>query len=323
MSRIDPDMLAVRDLPPGQPEPTDESVSRTWHVVTRRLATHRPPSRRWLVPVTAAAVVAALVVGGVTLLAPDRDRAASAPLTTPQVMDRLIDKAASIEPVQVPKGQLLFVRTVMTGNPDQPGRHTSEIWFDGETIMPLRTRTDGTDTSIDGPDKPGSMAEDNRNIVARGGSLYYPTPRFLADLPTDPAALQARLETETRDAFSRPKFGPFGPIMHLAAMFARSEPRLSPELRVGLYRLIAGLDGLAVAEVTVDGRRCWAVGQADEHGRSVDLLFDAETGHVIGERYVGWRDESAPPTPEPEYDPERDRQLVWTFAVVSDTSRTE
>ena len=273
------------------------------------------------------------------LFVPGRHQTAPAPLTAPtpltaqQVMDRLIDKAGRIAPVPVPKGQLLYVRTVQTGNLEQPSRHTSETWFDGETIMPQRIRVDGKDTPIDpGTDKPGSVAEDNRNIVARGGNWYFPTAGWLADVPTDPAALLARLDKESFGAFTRTEVPPQGATMHLAGMLSRSEPRLSPELRVGLYRLIAGLAGLTVTEATIDGRRCWAVGQADEYGRSIFLLFDAETGHVVGQRHVGWGEALPPalpdrtrpaPTPPRAYDPERDLQSVWTFAVVPDTDRTE
>ena len=64
MSRFDPDVVAVRDLPPGRLEPSAESVSRTWRTITRRLASRGSRlRRRWLVPVIAAAV-AALVMGG-------------------------------------------------------------------------------------------------------------------------------------------------------------------------------------------------------------------------------------------------------------------
>lgn len=322
MSRFDPDVLAVRDLPPGRPEPTDESVSRTWHAVTRRLATRRSRSRRWLVPIAAAGVVA-LVVAGAALFAPDRHRTPPTPLTPQQVMDQLIGRAAGIEPVPVPAGRLLYVRTLSTAS-REPAAQTLETWFDGETIMPQRIRVDGKDTPIDTPpDKPGSVAEDNRNIVARGGDWYFPTPRWLADVPTDPVALRARLDEETFGSFTRPRFLPEGgPMPSLATMFSRSEPRLPPELRVGLYRMIAGLDGLTVSEVIVDGRRCWAVGQVGDGGLTVSLLFDAETARVIGQRRVGSR-VAGPKGGSPRYDLDAVRQSVWTFAVVPDTNTPE
>ncbi|MFI7576424.1 hypothetical protein [Micromonospora sp. NPDC049497] len=322
MRGSEPDIMAVRDLPPGRPEPTDESVTRTWHTITRRSAVRRSRFRRWLVPAAAAGLVAVLAVGAAVLLAPTRQETPPAPLTARQVMDQLIEKAAGIEPVAVPAGQILYVRTALTGGED-PGPRTSETWFDGQTIMPLRIRVDGADTSIDGPDNPGSVAEDNRNIVAAGGNWYFPTPRWLADVPTDPAALRARLDEETFGSLTR-REETGRPIAFLAQLLSRSEPRLSPELRVGFYRLIAELDGLAVTESTIGGVRIWAVGQPDEYGRGSNLLFDAETGHVVGDRFVGWGDRGTPPTSSPvSYDPERDLQRVWTFAVVPDTSRTE
>ncbi|RZU73921.1 hypothetical protein EV384_2355 [Micromonospora kangleipakensis] len=322
MSRTEPDLVAVRDLPPGRPEPTDESVSRTWYTIIHRLSDRRLRSRRWLVPVTAAAVVAALVVGAVTLFAPDRTP--PAPLNPRQVMDRLIDKAARIEPVEVPPGQLLYVRAENTQRPGRAVPGTTETWFDGQTVMPLRVRVDGTDTSVDGPDKPGSTAEDNRNIVAAGGNWYFPTPGWLARAPTEPAALFAQLGKESFGAFtdSRPE-REWEVIAILAGLLSRAEPRLSPELRVGLYRLIADLDGLVASEVTVDGRRCWAVGlTTDTSGGTAALLFDQGSGRVIGKRDVQ-RQGPGPGAPAPSGGPTSVQETRWTFAVVPDTNRTE
>ncbi|MDG4823530.1 hypothetical protein O7635_16885 [Asanoa sp. WMMD1127] len=85
----DPDIVAVRELPPGVAEPTDESVSRTWHGLTR-LQAGRPAQRRRWVPVAAALVVAGVAGGGVTVLsdrgagpAVEVGTAPSAPAPTP------------------------------------------------------------------------------------------------------------------------------------------------------------------------------------------------------------------------------------------------
>ncbi|WP_344387648.1 hypothetical protein, partial [Asanoa iriomotensis] len=61
----DPDIVAVRDLPPGTTEPTDESVSRTWHALTRgqAVAPGRRRPRRW-VPAAAALRAAGVAAGG-------------------------------------------------------------------------------------------------------------------------------------------------------------------------------------------------------------------------------------------------------------------
>jgi len=128
MSREDSDIVAVRDLPPGRPEPTDESVHRTWHRITeaRREARPRTPSRI-LVPVMAATIVAGLVVGGALVFRPGAEQLGvgtpsddktsepnltPAPPETVAALNALADAAtrAALPPPQVKPGQLIFVR---------------------------------------------------------------------------------------------------------------------------------------------------------------------------------------------------------------------
>ncbi|KAB1912557.1 hypothetical protein [Micromonospora sp. AMSO31t] len=194
-----------------------------------------------------------------------------------------------------------------------------ETWFDGQTLMPLRVRTDGADTSVDGPDEPGSTAEDNRNIVAAGGDPTFPTPRFLASLPTEPKALRARLDEVTYGGLTVRPGREWQPVVQLWALLSRAEPRLSPELRVALYQVIAGLPGLVASEVTVDGRRCWAVGLKSMNGDLTAILFDQRSGRAAGHR----RQRSVSGTPAPGGAPPTVSQTLWTFAVVPDTNRTE
>ena len=72
MTRTEPDLVAVRDLPgTGSPEPSDESVSRTWYLLNARQAATRgrAPRRlaRLLIPVTAGLVVIGVAFGAVGL----------------------------------------------------------------------------------------------------------------------------------------------------------------------------------------------------------------------------------------------------------------
>ncbi|MFC0530157.1 CU044_5270 family protein [Phytohabitans kaempferiae] len=127
MSRDDSDIIAVRDLPPGLPEPTDEAVSRTWHRIAaaRRPARTRPGSRV-LVPVLAAAVVAGLAVGGAVVFTPadapwgtagpgggkvPRPNLAPAPPETVAALNALADAAEDGPPAaEARPGQLIYVR---------------------------------------------------------------------------------------------------------------------------------------------------------------------------------------------------------------------
>lgn len=135
MTHLDPDLTAVRHVPPAMAEPTDASVSRTWHTISSRRAAadrsrHRP-YLRWAVPVAAAVTVGVLTVGGISLLRPDGSKQAGAPQVvlpspgftkeiepntapaSPQAiaaLNALAEKAAQTQPVTIPAGKLIFVR---------------------------------------------------------------------------------------------------------------------------------------------------------------------------------------------------------------------
>ncbi|WBB81976.1 hypothetical protein O7606_11765 [Micromonospora sp. WMMD882] len=331
MSRHEPDLVAVRELPPGRPEPTDESVARTWHTVTRGLhpaggAVARPPRRvRWLAPVAAAATVVALAVGGAVLLTPDRPIPGPAAPGPDEVMARLIERAGRVPAVPVPAGRLLYLRA----EGPQGWHETREAWYDPETLLPLRRRVDGVDQPIDAPPRrPGDTAEENARAVAAGGDWRYPTPGWLAGLPTDPAALRERLdrEIEARPASPDERPPPENLTGHLLGLLARAEPRLSAPLRVALYQVIADLDGLEVREVTVAGHRYQAVGQREPSSRILlALLFDPVSGRVVGEYHdvrVDADGRPLPSGPAPVGAAVSGSHLIWTFAAVTGVDRT-
>ncbi|WP_285787225.1 hypothetical protein [Micromonospora sp. NBRC 101691] len=323
MSRHEPDLVAVRDLPPGRPEPTAESVARTWHAISRHQAAVHPVRRtRWLAPVAAAATVVALAVGGAVVLAPGRPTPVPAAPNPQEVMAQLIERAGQVPAEPVPPGMLLYRRS----EGPEGWKEVRETWFDGQTTLPLRLRVDGVDRPVDDPYPAGSTAEENRRVVAAGGSWYFPTPGWLAGLPTDPAALRARLDEEI-DAYAGP--GPVEPEAHLTnhllTTFAAAEPRLSPQVRVALYEVIADLDGLVAREVVVDGHRYQAVGQREPAGKVLTaLLFDPASGRAVGEYHeYAERGAPAPPTPArfPPGTAGASSYLLWTFAVVPGTDQ--
>ncbi|MBL7262235.1 hypothetical protein [Paractinoplanes lichenicola] len=110
MSRTDPDLIAVRELPPGLAEPSDEAVARVWHKIAARPAPRRSSRRLW-VPITAAAAVLALVGAGIFFLRP---RTVSQPAfttdreTVTRVIGDLRDRAVTAEPVSVGPGQVIY-----------------------------------------------------------------------------------------------------------------------------------------------------------------------------------------------------------------------
>ena len=122
---------------------------------------------------------------------------------------------------------------------------------------------------------------------AQPPSLRYPTPEYLAGLPTDPAQLlvllrqAAKAEGNTKWSTDKIAFGIVGDL------FGQCDPIIPAALRAGLYRAIALIPGIQRIEGQTDfgGRRGVAVGFA-EGGQRQDILLDPATLHPIGNRLV-------------------------------------
>jgi hypothetical protein len=203
MKSNEPDIIAVRDMPTDIPEPTDESVSRTWYAVSRRQAAADAPRhgrRRALVPVAAAAVVLGLAAGGAALFAPAGNPDSDAPVAALPAAGTSIDARAALDALTtagrtataapLAAGQLIYVHTegvtasynVGGGTPAQNGtigREDHEMWLDPQGMIALKIMRDGADTS--GP---------GEQVPAAGGGTNAPDP--VTD-PHDKAALEKKL----------------------------------------------------------------------------------------------------------------------------------
>lgn len=121
----------------------------------------------------------------------------------------------------------------------------------------------------------------------RPPSLRYPTPEYLAGLPTDPTRLLALLrqaakaEGDTKSSTDKIAFQIVGDL------FEQGDPIIPAALRAGLYRAIALMPGIQRIEGQTDlgGRRGIALGFA-EGGQRQDILLDPTTLHPIGDRVV-------------------------------------
>jgi hypothetical protein len=384
MTRTDPDIAAVRHLPPGLPEPTDEAVSRTWYAISARRAMRgRSRSRiRFLVPVTAAVLVAGLAVGSAVVFAPgdggkppiQAGRGGNPP-TSPEAaavldrpidvrvaMDRLIAAGASATPMPLRAGQLIYVHTAeilaassaagqagqtqpppktrgtgqsapasksigggQPGAPQPGGAATStalapedhHMWLDPQGMIALGIVRNGEDMTK-GPkaDHEAQVAEARHRLAADGPSLAQPTPQWLAALPTDPAELRARLVA----AIGENKWSEEHRLVSaLGDLFWMAEPVLTPEVRVALYRVLAGIDGLTAAEVSIDGRKLYAVRHTERQSAD-DLLFDPITGRAVGRGSAVVDDSRAGPArPGGPWT----YRALWTYAIVSAVGRTQ
>jgi hypothetical protein len=344
MSRDDSDIIAVRDLPPGRPEPTDESVGRTWHRITaaRRPARTRTPSRI-LIPAMAATVVAVLVVGGALLLRPGSDlpdvgapsgdktaepNLAPAPRETVAVLHALAEAAAhGPAAAGVRPGQYIFVRhdgwaaafrELASDGPPAAGkeaqartaeRQVRETWFDPEGMITLRA-TDGRDVYEGDPG--AARAEFDKS----GPSLRQPTPAWLAALPTDPEQLRGRLRELTGDGGAWSTDHALWST--LQEFYLSTDLLLTPELRAALLLSFTGLRGITSSDVTVGGRRLVAV-RHTERDSGDEILFDSSTGAAVGRRSVTLSSDVTVTAPAgaPRFDPGVTYQATWTQKVVA------
>jgi hypothetical protein len=317
MNRIESEIMAVRELPPGLPDPADESVSRVWHSIVRRQVPSKASRRRpLLVPVMAAAVVLGLAVGGAVLVRPAADHRMAAPGAAPPsvqaVLTDMIDKAGRIPAAEPGPDDLVYSQTTVVSTANGAEKSTTcEGWAAPEQMMPLRATCNGVDSEPD----VDSLGVDNRNIVqAQGGSFYFPTVQWIAAAPTEREALLRYLQgsehlTPSSEVES---------VGLMAQVFERGEPLVTPRLRVALYEILADLHDLTVEKLTLAGRTVWAVTHGPAHTYGSGLLFDAETGRTLGRRskWIG-----SPPANRPEIEKRKlpdDYSVLrtWLHAIV-------
>jgi hypothetical protein len=312
----DADLTAVREALSARTADTDASVARSWAAMVaeraregRRATAHpRRRSARWLVPVGAAATVAALAIGATALFSQVADPAgttaapstgaggtptpasarppaavelsegllaAGTPVPIEDVLAELVAAGQLVEPVELTDGQLIYVRTVNWAQPDaRPQLH--ETWTDPESSAQFQLlKIDGRveETAASGDLKPPDLE-------------FYRLlrPQGLTELPTDPEELLHWLREQTSPG---PQVTSRYVIKELGQRLQLMDPVLTPEVRVALYQALAVLDGVSAHEIDDDGRRLVALRRHQEGGvgdLADELLVDPATGAVVGQR---------------------------------------
>src|SRR5690606_31969531 len=116
-------------------------------------------------------------------------------------------------------------------------------------------------------------------------SWQDPTPEFLAGLPRNPQQLLERIYQDSAGKGQGPDEEAFVYIRDVLRGGAGIVPA---DLRAALFRAAAKIPGMEVVDdaANLDGKRGVAVSLGGATGNRVDLIFDPETGEVIGEREV-------------------------------------
>ncbi|MEU1520006.1 CU044_5270 family protein [Streptomyces sp. NPDC005811] len=302
----------TRELPPGRHQfhkerlmaqihdlQQDERTATTAPARTRRLRIPRPAVT---LPVTAAAVAAA-VVAGLALStgggARDAGVATGPALTTeigaasarglPQLLDQISLAAADVSDPDVEPGQYVYIesktaQTFVRHDGDESSLashplHRRQVW----------ESADGTkgwliDPAVnDSPEGETLSLPDERGNTPRA-TLNAPSYDFLAKLTTDPDALLAKIYKETKGQGNTPDQQAFTTIGDL---LGESYPPAA--LYSALFKAAAKIPGVVVVDDAVDavGRHGVAVARLDEtSGQREEWIFDRKSHVFLGERTV-------------------------------------
>lgn len=234
--------------------------------------------RRW--PAVAAGVAAAAALAiGVPALVPGAAPPASA-------LDRLAQTAAAAPEVTIPDGsfQHMVVQETQNTIPLGDGAYGPG----GDVYAPsAQTRTVETWTGAD-----GTVWQRSTEADGTVGDLVFPaasvtggavdmSPSAVAELPTDPSALEAYLRERRQDSSSAEEnvFVTIGDLLRLGYV--------PTEVRRAAIQVLDGLPHVSTAQATTeDGRSALRVDFADESirpGEVFSLWFDESTASLIQE----------------------------------------
>jgi hypothetical protein len=346
MKPMDHDLVAVRDLPPGIAEPSDEALARVRERVFARPAPRRVAwqltMRRIWVPVAAAAAVLLVVGVGLYFLRPrtisQPHPVSSDPAIVRRVFDKLIAAAGNATAYRPRSGQLIYQddRLVELDALDgRPYERRNETWIEPATTTYVGSVRGGP---VAGP-TPEAWVSENAKDRFRSRPL---SERPLLELtefvsgPADPATARRDLIDQiTTDTAVPEDEQVWGAIYEMAVLDAL----IPVERRIALYHVLAELP-VGVGETGVDGRRLVIVRFATPAGafagylgadKNYDLLIDPVSGNIAGTQVLlaepapAWSAEAVPvppgsagPLPPGAVDPGLVRRDLYRFGLVED-----
>jgi hypothetical protein len=139
-------------------------------------------------------------------------------------------------------------------------------------------------------------SQGDKGLIRERGETFglsgaSPNTRY-ADLPTDPAALLARVYADTRGQGNGADAAAFDFLGE-----ALRESLLPPPVAAAIYRAAARIPGVVLVPDSVDaqGRHGIAVARTDELGERREWIFDRTTSTYLGERSYLVRDTTVGP----------------------------
>ncbi|WP_067813998.1 CU044_5270 family protein [Actinomadura kijaniata] len=299
----EPLLPETRDMPPGRHQ------ARRAHLLTEidRSPARRPfPSRRALFGGLAGA---ALVAGAAAVALPSGDtprNPAVAPMSATSVLAKAADAAVAQPPLKPRPGQFLYFESrnrqtevaLRTGGAEPMAVHR-KTWLPAGGGKPgLLASVENGKTSRDWLcHNQGRPAGEKVDLSRPPRGCVHP-PAYRADLPTDPDRMRSWLYRNSRGG-NPPDVQAFVTVGDTIR-----ETYVPPAAMAAMFRAAAKIPGVTVRRNAVDfaGRRGVAVGQT-WHGLRNELIFDARSYRLLGERAVVDRDDSFRPgggsTPEP------------------------
>ncbi|WP_109506517.1 CU044_5270 family protein [Nocardioides speluncae] len=308
------ELTLVREIGADTPEPETLALRRARkQLLTASEREQRPRVRRPLIRVAAAAAAVALVAGGVVVgetFWRDGSHRVVASADAVDVLDRAAKaELAQNDPVVGPdkylkvafKEQYLGEGEGADGNRAawlEEGRQTLYVPGDPDRdwVLELTARRI-VDVYIGDPVPSTGSGE---TLRARDGAFYHPlgedwgspSPDFLDSLPRDRDELRDRLYDDSAGGGQSVD----GEALVYIADLLRSG-RVPADLRVALFEVAKTIPGVTVTDdaVVLDGRRGVAIGRTEgENGVRTELVFDRQSGLLIGERGVTTTDRFLP-----------------------------
>jgi hypothetical protein len=270
-------ITALRDLP----APATNFEATATHARIDELA-RRGSRRRRRAPLLAFAATAVAATAVVLTTGGSPTTTQPQVATAATVLRQFADRAGQQEPVRLGAGEYVYVRIVQRHAADHKNALDLRYWADANGEGRKVTILDGKkrlDTPLGAPLPPGMKAPDD-----------------LSKLPTEPAALAARMR-ELAERM-RPPGDTAAPTARdyllVATQMVTDYRATPPEVLRAVFSFLSGQPGIRLVGDVVDpiGRRGQAVavdGDPDLHeGMGVELIVDPDTGKPLA--FVHYKD---------------------------------